>query len=100
MRFNAMCPEGAPESGTPCRDDIIPKRFVILAPLSGRILGWRVPRVETLGFYEADFVKTGGEYCFLFIFCSFWPTSGDSPPVWLWCLIIAAGVCAAAVIKR
>jgi hypothetical protein len=25
------------------------KRSVILAPLSGRILGWRIPRVETLG---------------------------------------------------
>jgi hypothetical protein len=48
------------------------------------------PRVKTLGFYEADFVKTGGEYLFLLIFCSFWPTSGDSPPVWLWRLITAA----------
>jgi hypothetical protein len=30
-----------------------------------------VPRVETLGFYEADFVKTRRENCFLFIFVSF-----------------------------
>jgi hypothetical protein len=67
---------------------------------SGRIRFGTNPRVKTLGFYEADFVKTGGEYCFLLIFCSFQPTSGDSPPVWLWCLIISAGVCAAAVIKR
>jgi hypothetical protein len=28
-------------------------------------------RVQTLGFYEADFVKTRGENCFLFIFSSF-----------------------------
>jgi hypothetical protein len=69
-------------------------------PFQGDFLARVVPRAEALGFYEADFVKTGGEYCFLFIFCSFQPTSGDSPPVWLWCLIISAGVCAAAVIKR
>jgi hypothetical protein len=30
-----------------------------------------IPRVETLGFYEADFVKTRRENCFLFIFVSF-----------------------------
>ena len=31
----------------------------------------RVPLRSTLGFYEADFVKTRGENCFLFIFSSF-----------------------------
>jgi hypothetical protein len=30
-----------------------------LAPFQGASAGWAVPRVETLGFYEADdFVKT------------------------------------------
>jgi hypothetical protein len=48
-RFNAMCPEGAPESGTPSRIDIMSERFCNLAPLSGRILRWQIPRVETLG---------------------------------------------------
>ena len=48
MHSNAMCPEGAPESGTPYRNHIIRERSVILAPLSGRIPGSRVPRVETL----------------------------------------------------
>jgi hypothetical protein len=34
-----------------CRVEFISpqKRSVLLAPLSGRILGWRIPRVETLG---------------------------------------------------
>jgi hypothetical protein len=40
-----------------------------------------VPRVETLGFYEADFVKARRENCFLFIFASFWPTSDNNSPL-------------------
>jgi hypothetical protein len=48
-----------------------------------------VPRAEALGFYEADdFVKTRWKI-FSFIFDSFWPTSDDTPPVRLWCLIFA-----------
>jgi hypothetical protein len=44
---------------------------------------------EALGFYEADdFVKTRWKI-FSFIFDSFWPTSDDTPPVRLWCLIFA-----------
>jgi hypothetical protein len=42
-----------------------------LPPLQGEPFILRVPRVETLGFYEADFVKTRRENCFLFIFVSF-----------------------------
>jgi hypothetical protein len=44
-----MCPEaeGAPESGAPYRIEIIRTPLFILAPLSGRIFAWRVPRVET-----------------------------------------------------
>jgi len=40
------------------------------AALSGRFgfIG-RVPRVETLGFYEADFVKTRPRKLFSFYFC-------------------------------
>jgi hypothetical protein len=46
-------------------------------------------RVETLGFYEAaDFVKTRWKII-SFIFDSFWPTSDNTSPVWLWCLIFA-----------
>jgi hypothetical protein len=47
------------------------------------------PGVETLGFYEAaDFVKTRWKII-SFIFDSFWPTSDNTSPVWLWCLIFA-----------
>ena len=42
-----------------------------LAPFQGASFWGAVPRVETLGFYEADFVKTRRENCFLFIFSSF-----------------------------
>ena len=42
-----------------------------LSPFQGEPFVWMVPRVETLGFYEADFVKTRRENCFLFIFVSF-----------------------------
>ena len=66
-----MCPERAHETRSSDRIEITRSHLFILAPLSGRVLGWRIPRVETLGFYEADFVKTGGEYCFLFIFVRF-----------------------------
>ena len=45
--------------------------------------------VPLLGFYEADFVKTRRENCFLFIFGFFWPTSGNNSPRWLWGLIVA-----------
>ena len=43
-----MCPEGAPESGAQYRIEIIRVPLFALAPLSGRIFAWRVPRVETL----------------------------------------------------
>jgi hypothetical protein len=58
------------------------------------------PRVETLGFYEADdFVKTRWKI-FSFIFGSFWPTSDNTSPVWLWCLIFAVrGLPSAAMIN-
>jgi hypothetical protein len=46
-------------------------------------------RLETLGFYEADdLVKTRWKIV-SFIFDSFWPTSDNTSPVWLWCLIFA-----------
>ena len=47
--MKAMCPEaeGAPESGAPYRIEIICAPLFVLAPLSGRICAWRVPRVET-----------------------------------------------------
>jgi hypothetical protein len=61
----------------------------ISRPFKGEPLYWMFPRVETLGFYEADdFVKTRWKI-FSFIFDSFWPTSDDTPPVRLWCLIFA-----------
>src|ERR1700730_1352836 len=44
--IQAMCPEGAPQSGAPYRIEII-RASPLLAPLSGRIFAWRVPRVET-----------------------------------------------------
>jgi hypothetical protein len=54
-----------------------------------RVETWVETWVETLGFYEADdFVKTRWKI-FSFIFDSFWPTSDDTPPVRLWCLIFA-----------
>ena len=37
---------------------------------------------------------------FLFIFDSFWPTSDNTSPVWLWCLIFAVrGLPSAAMIN-
>jgi hypothetical protein len=46
-------------------------------------------RHSTLGFYEAaDFVKTRWKII-SFIFDSFLPTSDNTSPVWLWCLIFA-----------
>jgi len=39
--------EGAPYSGAPYRIEIIRARLFILAPLSGRIFAWRLPRVST-----------------------------------------------------
>jgi hypothetical protein len=54
------------------------KRGSISRPFrANHLFGW-FPRVETLGFYEADFVKARGENCFLFIFASFWPISDNS----------------------
>jgi hypothetical protein len=53
----------------------------IWRPFRARRSGWSVPRVETLGFYEADFVKARRENCFLFIFASFWPTSDNNSPL-------------------
>jgi hypothetical protein len=42
-----------------------------------------------LGFYEAaDFVKTTWNIN-SFYFDSFWPTSDNTSPLWLWCLIFA-----------
>jgi hypothetical protein len=61
-----------------------------------------VPRAEALGFfYEADdFVKTRWKI-FSFIFDSFWPTSDDTSPVWLWCSIFAVrGPPSTTMIKR
>ena len=71
-----------------------------LAPFQGASAGWAVHRVETLGFYEADdFVKTRWKI-FSFIFDSFWPTSDNTSPVWLWCLIFAVrGLPSAAMIN-
>jgi hypothetical protein len=61
----------------------------ICRPFGARRFGVAVPRVETLGFYEAaDFVKTRWKII-SFIFDSLWPTSDDTSPVWLWCLIFA-----------
>jgi hypothetical protein len=58
-------------------------------PCEGDPFWVAVPRVETLGFYEAaDFVKTRWKII-SFIFDSLWPTSDDTSPVWLWCLIFA-----------
>jgi len=56
--------------------------------------------VRTLGFYEADdFVKTRWKIV-SFIFDSFWPTSDNTSPVWLWCLIFAVrGLPSAAMIN-
>jgi hypothetical protein len=72
-----------------------------LAPFQGAKPGRRVPRVETLGFYEAaDFVKTRWTIV-SFIFDSFWPTSDNTSPFWLWCLIFAMrGFPSAAMIKH
>ena len=42
-----MCPEEAAYAGAPDRIKIIRARLFILAPLSGRIFAWRLPRVET-----------------------------------------------------
>jgi hypothetical protein len=38
-----------------------------LTPFQGGPVYWTVPGVETPGFYEAEFVKTRREKCFLFI---------------------------------
>jgi hypothetical protein len=38
-------------------------------PFRARDPGWAIPRVETLGFYEADFVKTRSRKLFSFYFC-------------------------------
>jgi hypothetical protein len=73
-----------------------------LAPFQGALPGRRVPRVETLGFFyeAADFVKTRWKIV-SFIFDSFWPTSDNTSPVWLWCLIFAVrGPPSATKIKR
>jgi hypothetical protein len=47
LRNSRDVPEGAPQSDAAYRIEIIYERLLILAPLSGRIFGWRVPRVET-----------------------------------------------------
>ena len=59
------------------------------------------PRVKPLGFYEAaDFVKTRWKIV-SFIFDSFWPTSDNTSPLWLWCLIFAVrGPPSTTMIKR
>jgi len=69
-------------------------------PFQGDFLVRVVPRAEALGFYEADdFVKTRWKI-FSFIFDSFWPTSDNTSPVWLWCLIFAVrGLPSAAMIN-
>jgi hypothetical protein len=61
-----------------------------LSPLQGEPFIFRFPRVETLGFFyeAADFVKTRWKII-SFIFDSFWPTSDNTSPVWLWCLTFA-----------
>jgi hypothetical protein len=40
---------------------------VSLRPFRAAPVYWTVPGVETPGFYEAEFVKTRREKCFLFI---------------------------------
>ena len=43
-----------------------------LAPFQGASAGWAVPRVETLGFYEADdFVKIRWKFCFFLFLIHF-----------------------------
>jgi hypothetical protein len=58
------------------------------------------PRFEWRFYEAADFVKTRWKII-SFIFDSFWPTSDNTSPVWLWCLIFAMrGFPSAAMIKR
>jgi hypothetical protein len=72
----------------------------LYAPVQGASPGWAVPRVETLGFYEADFVKTRRENYFLFIFLHFNPSLNNNPPFSFWCLVVAVRGTSAAMIKR
>ena len=52
-----------------------------------------VPRVETWlkpwASMRPTLSRLAAKNCFLFIFASFWPTSDNSSPLWLWCLIFA-----------
>ena len=52
-----------------------------------------------LCFYEADVVKTRGEYCFLFIFLHFNRVIRQQLTLWLWCLVVAVRGTSAAMIK-
>jgi hypothetical protein len=54
-----------------------------------------VPRVGTLGFYEADFVKTGGEYLFSFYFLLVLADIWRQPTCLALALDYCGGVCAA-----
>jgi len=77
----------------------MPIKYPPFSDLCMKSRSWNL--VETLGFYEADdFVKTRWKI-FSFIFDSFWPTSDDTPPVRLWCLIFAVrGPPSTTMIKR
>jgi hypothetical protein len=71
----------------------------ILRPYRARRHGCSVPRVETLGFYEADdFVKTRWKIV-SFIFDSFWPTSDNVAARgnnnYLTCLALVLDLCGA-----
>jgi hypothetical protein len=71
--------DGASSCWSRCGDIVASARLPALAP-------WPECR-----FYEAEFVKTRCENCLCLIFCSFLPMSDNNSPLWLWCLIIAAG---------
>lgn len=53
----------------------------VLAPLSGRILGWRIPRVETLGFYEGPVVKAHRKKRFVLKSAQFGRQSDNNAPL-------------------
>jgi hypothetical protein len=57
-------------------------------------------RFETLGFYEAELVKTRREDSFLLIFGSFCPTCANKPPAWLLVLDRVVRGTSAAMIKH
>ena len=56
--------------------------------------------VETLGFYEAELVKTRCKKTFLLILVSIWLGHGNNKPPWLWCSIFAVRGTSIARIER